>query len=1260
MDKKINYSKEDLFLETKQKNKNKESKNPKPKKIEKKKISLYKLLTTLSSKKENFYLFIGIIGGILNGIVYQLLEYYTGKLITYFAEDKEEKIMKEHINQIFITYIIIGFLCFFFGFLLMTFCSLYQKKMCYKYKIQYFEMLLSMNQKFFDLSGKSNFEISNQVILELTSIENGIGTPIGFFFYNISSILFSTGFSLYINFKFTLIIISIFPLSLLTQSAILCFLEKYSKIQRKSNEQIGGYMEEILYKVKTIASFSNFDFEIKNFKNKLKQNERNSNKKAIFVGISESLITFYMGLIVSLSIIIGSYLIYKKTVINDRYLNSGDVYIILQFVMNPSSDFPLMTQNLKLISEAREAACSFFELRKIYFEKMSKRYIKKKTKIKLNETVKGKIEFKNVYFSYPKKEDNIILKNLNIIFEAGKTTALIGESGTGKSTIVNLIERIYKPQKGIIVLDDKYNINEIDIIDYRKNIGYVSQEPVLFNDTIRNNIIFGRQSNENEVIESTKKSYIFDFINKVENKFNYIVGIKGGKISGGQKQRIAIARAILKKPQILIFDEATSSLDNKNEQLVQESIKEFTGKATIIIIAHRLNFVKFADQIIFIGKEGEILEKGNHKELMNIKGKYYSMYMEGEKYKKNNNKDKENENENEKTDEDENMNIQNKEMFDLSLNSLETELKGIGDNNLVKTDKLLNSINKTHFKEENTSHLKKLYIILLEYKLLCFSGIICSFLSGVLIVLMGLYLGEAVDKITSNDLIKVKKNGIKYGIIILIIGIIQTIVDYIRYYSIESIGEKISSIFKVKIFKTYLKMHLSFFDIKENNPGKLVSKMNINTSSLNEVFLTLFSILIQSFGNFFSATLIGVIYDWRMTLVNTAFIPFIFISNYINSSLMSQYENMASDNNYGSILSETLCNSFTIYSFNAEENSKKLFKKEVLKNINSDFKICFLLGIFNGLNSCLIFFDYGTTFYLAGNLFLKKKLTLENFLKCYATIMTGTFCIGSAVKYIKDITLMKEAIKSLFEQIEIKSEIDPFDNNKDLIVKKKNSFLGKIEFKNVTFSYPINHKNIILKNLNFIINPGEKIGIIGPSGSGKSSITQLIERFYDVSKGEILIDDVNIKNYNLISLRKIISIVLQEPNLFNESIYENIKYGDINSKKDKINFFAKKCKIDYILNSKLLSNELSGGEKQRVAIARALIRKSKILILDEATSALDNKTENEIQKLIDEIIEQEKITVIVIAHRMKAVNKCNRFFKIENGKVVEIKVLKYN
>ena len=138
-------------------------------------------------------------------------------------------------------------------------------------------------------------------------------------------------------------------------------------------------------------------------------------------------------------------------------------------------------------------------------------------------------------------------------------------------------------------------------------------------------------------------------------------------------------------------------------------------------------------------------------------------------------------------------------------------------------------------------------------------------------------------------------------------------------------------------------------------------------------------------------------------------------------------------------------------------------------------------------------------------------------------------------------------------------------------------------------------------------------------------------------------------------LRKIISIVLQEINLFNKSIYENIKYGDINSKKDKINYFAEKCKIYYKLNTNIFSNELSGGEKQRVAIARALIKKGKILILDEATSALDNKTENEIQKLIDKIIEEENITVIIIAHRLKVISKCQRFFKIENGNLIEIK-----
>ena len=201
---------------------------------------------------------------------------------------------------------------------------------------------------------------------------------------------------------------------------------------------------------------------------------------------------------------------------------------------------------------------------------------------------------------------------------------------------------------------------------------------------------------------------------------------------------------------------------------------------------------------------------------------------------------------------------------------------------------------------------------------------------------------------------------------------------------------------------------------------------------------------------------------------------------------------------------------------------------------------------------------------------------------------------------------MKKAINELIEQTEIKSEINPFNNSNDLISKSEDDYKGKIEFKNVTFSYPTNKKQKILKNISFIINPCEKIGFMGKNGSGKSTTTQLIERFYDCDQGEILIDDINIKKYNLINLRKIIT-VQQKPVLFRQlNIRENIKYGKLEIENEKIDFYGKKTNIYYKINEKS-NHSLSVGEKQRVAIARALIKNAKILITDEATSALDKK-----------------------------------------------------
>ena len=1202
-----------------------------------KKVNLIKLLVSQSTKLEIFFLILGILGGVVNGITLQFLEYYTGKLITYFSSDNSTDVMYQHLKDILTSYIIASIISFFFGFLLMAFSSLFQKRVSKKYKEKYFKMLLSMDMEWFDKSDKSIFEINNQVLLELESIEKGIGNSIVLIINRISLFIFGYIFCLFICWQFTLILLCFFPISLAIQLIIGFYAQKHSKKQTEISEEIGGYIEEKLYKIKTVASFANYDYEINNFNEKLNIFLINSKKKSIVNGLLESSQTLIMGLLMSLSFISGGYLIYKQTMVNDILITSGDIYAILEIIMISNAEIQNISQHVKLIAKALEASKSFFNLSDYYEQKIKEKKIGLFDNFNLNE-IEGKIEFKNIYFSYPKKEDLDILENFNLILKPKETTAIIGETGCGKSTIKNLLERLYNYKNGNIILDDKYNINEIDINIYKQLFGCVSQEPILFNDTIKNNILLGRKAKNEEIIEASKNANIIHFINGLKDKFGYICGVKGKKLSGGQKQRIAISRAILLKPKILIFDEATSALDINNENIFKNILDSFKGKYTILIISHKLNVIKNANTIVLLGKGGKILETGSHDQLMEAKGKYYEIYnneLANDISGKQNDENKENEYEDEEEEE-------------------TTMLEKINQEPLFKNKKSINDSNEISLNENKKSNYNKFYQIIKKYNKLLFIGVIFSFLSGISIVYLGLILGKSIDSITNNNLDIVKEEGIKYSKIILIFSSISVSIDFVRFYSVEFLGDKLNSYFKLKIFKMYLQMHMGYFDSKKNSPGKLVSEMNMKTSTINDAVLSLLSSLIQCIGDFIAATIIGFIFSWKMTLINSGFIIIIFLINYLHSSYLSSLEKESLNNNYGNILSETLSSLTTVFSFNCQNHMFELFEKEVNKETNNLYRKCFISGLLQGLVNCMIFLDYGICFYFTGLDVINNKLTLGNFLKCYASVMTATSYIETTVNSIKNIALMKESIKELMQLLETKSQINPFENRNDLVKLNKNNFEGKIEFKNVFFSYPQNSKKIVLKGINIVIEPGEKVCFIGTSGSGKSTIGQLIERFYDINEGEIIINNANIKNYNLISLRKNISYVSQEPVLFNDTIINNIKYGNFNLRYEEIKRYTQLFKIDDKLKEMNFDN-LSGGEKQRIALIRALLKKSKILILDEATSALDNKTESDIRKNIFDYIEENKITTIIISHKIYSFDNFNKVYKIDEGKIIEIK-----
>ncbi len=237
--------------------------------------------------------------------------------------------------------------------------------------------------------------------------------------------------------------------------------------------------------------------------------------------------------------------------------------------------------------------------------------------------LEGRIQFKNVAFSYPTRADLPVLKAIDFEIDAGQKIALVGPSGSGKSTITSLLLRYYQLNEGAVLVDGK-PINEYPLSNYRSNIGVVPQEVILFGGTIRENIAYGKPTaTDQEIEEAARKANALDFILTFPERMNTLVGDRGVKLSGGQRQRVAIARAILKDPKILILDEATSSLDAESERLVQDALENLMEGRTTIIIAHRLSTIRKVDRILVI-KEGAIAESGSHDELTDKSNGIYS------------------------------------------------------------------------------------------------------------------------------------------------------------------------------------------------------------------------------------------------------------------------------------------------------------------------------------------------------------------------------------------------------------------------------------------------------------------------------------------------------------------------------------------------------------------------------------------------------------------------------------------------------------
>jgi ATP-binding cassette, subfamily B, bacterial MsbA len=443
-------------------------------------------------------------------------------------------------------------------------------------------------------------EVENTIVNSLKVIIKEPLTIIGFF-----AVLF------YLSLKLTLFTFILLPVAGLIISGISKRLKKRAAKSQQTLGEMVSTLDESLGGIRVVKGFNAVGYIKKKFLSHNQQyadiNVAMSNRYELAGPISE-----FLGIVTVTAILLYGGLL----IINNNSELSGEAFIaylaIFTQILNPAKAFSTAMSG---INRGLASANRILELLDV-----QPKITDKPTATEIGSFTE-KIEFRNVSFSYEKEK---VLKNLNLVIEKGKTIALVGASGGGKSTLADLIPRFYDPTEGQVLIDG-IDLRDLKQESLRNHMGIVTQESILFNDTVFNNIAFGVENAQlDAVIQAAKVAHADEFIVNLEKGYDTIIGDRGMKLSGGQKQRLSIARAVFKNPAILILDEATSALDSESEKLVQDALTNLMKNRTSVVIAHRLSTIQNADEIVVIQK-GEIVERGNHEELISRQGVYHRL-----------------------------------------------------------------------------------------------------------------------------------------------------------------------------------------------------------------------------------------------------------------------------------------------------------------------------------------------------------------------------------------------------------------------------------------------------------------------------------------------------------------------------------------------------------------------------------------------------------------------------------------------------------
>ncbi|KAF8399819.1 hypothetical protein HHK36_015691 [Tetracentron sinense] len=1123
-------------------------------------------------------------------------------------------------------------------------------------RMEYLKSVLRQDVGFFDTQAASSttFQVVSTISSDAHTIQDVLGDKIPNCLTHVSSFIFSLVIAFVLSWRLAL---ATFPFALMFVIPGVGFGKLMMDLGMKMKDSYGvagGIAEQAISSIRIVFSYVGERKTLERFSHALQQ----STELGIKQGLTKGLLIGSMGVMFAgwaFQSWVGT------TLVIERGEKGGPVFISGICVILGGMAIMSALPNITYFSEATAVASRIFKM----IDRLPT-IDSEDEKGKILAYVRGDIEFKDVDFSYPSRPDTPILQGFNLKVSAGKTIGLVGGSGSGKSTVISLLERFYDPVKGHIFLDGN-KIKKLQLKWLRSQMGLVNQEPVLFATSLKENILFGKEGASMELVENAARAAnAHDFITKLPDGYETQVGQFGVQLSGGQKQRIAIARALIRDPKILLFDEATSALDAQSERVVQDALDQASLGRTTIIIAHRLSTIRKANLIVVL-QSGKVIESGSHAELTRIndgEGGEYSRMVQLQQ-----------------------MAMQN----EASSPYLSTESRNQNQHRMmcfpspisVRTSRQISpafplspaysisavySMETPHYDEPNEGNLKPSSYPPSQWRLLQMNapewkrtllGCLGAVGFGAVQPVHAYCLGSTLTLYFIQDNARIRSETKFYCYIFLLLAFLSFIFNLLQHYNFAIMGERLTKRVREKMLGKVLTFGVGWFDQDENTSAAICARLATDASMVRSLIGERMSLLVQVFTSATLAFVLGLVVTWRLAIVMIATQPFLIGSFYSRSILMSSMTEKAqkSQNEGSQLASEAAINHRTITAFSSQNKILGLFGATLKGPRKESIKQSWFAGFGLFISQFLTTASIALAFWYGGRLMTQGLITSKHLFQAFFLLISTGKNIADAGSMTSDLAKGGNGIRSVFAILDRKSEIEPDDPEG---IKAKKTINGSVELKDVFFSYPARPEQMIFKGLSLKIEAGKTMALVGQSGSGKSTIIGLIERFYDPQKGSVKIDERDIKTYNLRHLRSYIALVSQEPTLFAGTVRENIVYGKENATEAELrqasvlanaHEFISSMKDGYETYCGERGVQLSGGQKQRIALARAILKNPAILLLDEATSALDSVSENLVQEALEKMMIGR--TCVVVAHRLSTIQKSDSIAVLKNGKVVE-------